>query len=114
MARPARAGRGRGAVRTARAGERLVSTAVAVVLFVGVTAYAIFGGADFGAGFWDLVAGGAERGKRPRTIVQHSIGPVWEANHVWLIFVLVVLWTGFPEAFSSITLTLFEIGRAHV
>jgi len=84
-----------------------VSDAVAVVLFLGIVAYAIFGGADFGAGFWDLVAGGAERGERPRAVVQHSIGPVWEANHVWLIFVLVVLWTGFPEAFSSITLTLF-------
>jgi cytochrome d ubiquinol oxidase subunit II len=78
-----------------------------VVLFVGVTAYALFAGADFGAGFWDLVAGGADRGERPRAVVQHSIGPVWEANHVWLIFVLVVLWTGFSEAFASITLTLF-------
>jgi cytochrome bd ubiquinol oxidase subunit II len=84
-----------------------VSTAVAIVLFVGITAYAIFGGADFGAGFWDLVAGGAERGRQPRAVAQHSIGPVWEANHVWLVFVLVVLWTGFPEAFASITLTLF-------
>ena len=84
-----------------------MSDAVVVVLFFGVTVYAIFGGADFGAGFWDLAAGGAERGERPRAIVQHSIGPVWEANHVWLIFVMVVLWTGFPEAFSSITLTLF-------
>ena len=84
-----------------------MSDAVAVVLFFGVTAYAIFGGADFGAGFWDLLAGGSERGKRPRAIVQHSIGPVWEANHVWLIFVMVVLWTAFPEAFASITLTLF-------
>ena len=84
-----------------------MSDAVAVVLFFGVTAYAIFGGADFGSGFWDLVAGGTERGERPRAIIQHSIGPVWEANHVWLIFVLVVLWTGFPEAFASITLTLF-------
>ena len=81
--------------------------AVAVVLFFGVTAYAIFGGADFGAGFWDLVAGGAKRGERPRALVDHSIGPVWEANHVWLIFCLVVLWTAFAEAFASITLTLF-------
>ncbi len=81
--------------------------AVAAVLFVGVTAYAIFGGADFGAGFWDLIAGGAERGDRPRAVIAHSIGPVWEANHVWLVFCLVVLWTGFPEAFASITLTLF-------
>jgi cytochrome bd ubiquinol oxidase subunit II len=84
-----------------------VSDVIAVVLFVGVIAYALFGGADFGAGFWDLVAGGAERGKRPRAVVDHSIGPVWEANHVWLIFVLVVLWTSYPEAFGSIMLTLF-------
>jgi cytochrome d ubiquinol oxidase subunit II len=84
-----------------------VDDAVAVVLFAAVTAYAVFGGADFGAGFWDLVAGGAARGARPRALVDHSIAPVWEANHVWLIFVLVVLWTAFPEAFASITLTLF-------
>jgi cytochrome d ubiquinol oxidase subunit II len=84
-----------------------VSTAAAIVLFVGVTAYAVFGGADFGAGFWDLVAGGTERGERPREVIDHSIGPVWEANHVWLIFVFVVLWTCFPEAYSSIMLTMF-------
>jgi cytochrome d ubiquinol oxidase subunit II len=84
-----------------------VSSAVAVVLFVGVTAYAIFGGADFGAGFWDLIAGGATRGQRPRAIAAYSIGPVWEADHVWLIFCLVVLWTAFSQAFASIMLTLF-------
>jgi cytochrome bd ubiquinol oxidase subunit II len=84
-----------------------MSTAAAVVLFVGVTAYAIFGGADFGAGFWDLTAGGTERGARPREVIDHSIAPVWEANHVWLIFTFVVLWTCFPEAYASITLTLF-------
>jgi cytochrome d ubiquinol oxidase subunit II len=84
-----------------------VSTAVAVLLFAAVTAYAVFGGADFGAGFWDLVAGGTARGERPREVIDRSIGPVWEANHVWLIFVFVVLWTGFPEAYASITLTLF-------
>ena len=80
---------------------------VAVVLMIGITAYALFGGADFGAGIWDLTAGGTERGARPRSVVSHAIGPVWEANHVWLIFILVVLWTGFPEAFASIGLTLF-------
>src|SRR6476619_3508632 len=80
---------------------------VAVVLFVGVTAYALFGGADFGAGFWDLIAGGDDRGERPRALVDHSIGPVWEANHVWLIFCLVVLWTAFSEVFASVMLTLF-------
>jgi cytochrome d ubiquinol oxidase subunit II len=84
-----------------------MSTAAAIVLFVGVTAYALFGGADFGAGFWDLVAGGTRRGERPREVIDHSIAPVWEANHVWLIFCFVVLWTCFPEAFASITLTLF-------
>ena len=73
-----------------------VSTADAVagVLWVGVTAYAVFGGADFGAGFWSLVAGRGDRGRRARELVDWAIGPVWEANHVWLIFVLVVLWTG--------------------
>jgi cytochrome d ubiquinol oxidase subunit II len=84
-----------------------VTDLTALVLFVAITAYAVFGGADFGAGVWDLVAGGAERGARPRDVIDHSIGPVWEANHVWLIFCLVVLWTGFSPAFSSITLTLF-------
>jgi cytochrome bd ubiquinol oxidase subunit II len=84
-----------------------LADAVAIVLFFGITAYALFGGADFGAGFWDLVAGGAQRGERPRALIDYSIGPVWEANHVWLIFSLVVLWTAFSEAFASITLTLY-------
>jgi cytochrome d ubiquinol oxidase subunit II len=84
-----------------------VSDVVAVILMFGITAYALFGGADFGAGFWDLLAGGARRGSAPRAVITHAIGPVWEANHVWLIFCFVVLWTAFPEAFASITLTLF-------
>ncbi len=84
-----------------------MTNAVAVVLFVAITAYAVFGGADFGAGFWDLIAGGAEKGERPRAVIAHAIAPVWEANHVWLIFTLVVLWTAFSEAFASIMLTLF-------
>jgi cytochrome d ubiquinol oxidase subunit II len=84
-----------------------MSTAVAAVLFIGIVAYAIFGGADFGAGFWDLTAGGARRGDRPRQVIDRSIGPVWEANHVWLIFCFVVLWTAFSPAYASITLTLF-------
>jgi cytochrome d ubiquinol oxidase subunit II len=84
-----------------------MSTAAAIILFAAVLMYAIFGGADFGAGFWDLTAGNATRGKEPREVIDHSIGPVWEANHVWLIFVFVVLWTCFPEAYASITLTMF-------
>ena len=81
--------------------------AVAGVLWVGVTAYAVFGGADFGGGFWSLIAGSGGRGRRARELVDWAIGPVWEANHVWLIFVLVVLWTGFSEAFEAIFSTLF-------
>ena len=79
----------------------------AVVLWLGVTAYAVFGGADFGGGFWDLFAGGTERGLRPRRLIADAIGPVWEANHTWLIFDLVILWTAFPVAFAAIMSTLF-------
>ena len=81
--------------------------AVAVVLWTGATMYAVFGGADFGAGLWSLLAGGGDRGRAPRELIDWAIGPVWEANHVWLIFVLVVLWTGFSAAFEAIFSTLF-------
>ncbi|MEU0965296.1 cytochrome d ubiquinol oxidase subunit II [Streptomyces sp. NPDC005917] len=84
-----------------------MSTLIAAVLFVGVIAYALFGGADYGAGFWDLTAGGATRGRRTRELINLSISPVWEANHTWLIFCLVTLWTGFPQAFAAITTTLY-------
>ena len=79
----------------------------AALLFVGVVAYAIFGGADFGTGVWDLLAGDARRGAHLRAQIDRSIGPVWEANHVWLIYVLVFLWTGFPTAFGALMTTLF-------
>lgn len=81
--------------------------ALVVVLFLAVMAYAILGGADFGSGFWDLTAGGAERGARPRALIELAVGPVWETNHTWLIFDLVILWTCFPVAFESIMSTLF-------
>jgi cytochrome d ubiquinol oxidase subunit II len=84
----------------------LEDLAVAVLL-LGVTAYAILGGADFGAGFWDLTAGGAARGARLRGMIKSAMGPVWEANHVWLIFVLVVFWTAFPRAFGPVMSTLY-------
>jgi cytochrome bd ubiquinol oxidase subunit II len=83
-----------------------LATFVAAVLFAGILAYAIFGGADFGTGFWDLLAGNDERGGPQRTLIDQSLGPVWEANHVWLVFVLVFLWTGFPRAFAAISTTL--------
>ncbi len=77
------------------------------VMFVGLIAYGLFGGADFGAGVWDLLAGGTRRGARQRDLIEHSIAPVWEATHVWLIFVLVVLWTAFPGAFAAVVTTLY-------
>jgi cytochrome d ubiquinol oxidase subunit II len=83
------------------------ANALAAVMWVGVTCYALFGGADFGAGFWDLVAGPAQRGDKQRRLIERSIGPVWEANHVWLIFVLVVMWTGFPSLFGAVSSTLY-------
>ena len=89
----------------------------AAILWIGVTFYAIFGGADYGAGVWDLLAdlhitgraGARPRitSKRVRGQIDRSIGPVWEANHVWLILVLVVLWTAFPPLFSAIMTTLY-------
>ncbi len=83
-----------------------LALAVAIALFVGVLLYAVFGGADFGSGFYDLTAGGTARGAELRTLVDHSIGPVWEANHVWLIYVLVMWWTGFPASFAATMSTL--------
>jgi cytochrome bd ubiquinol oxidase subunit II len=72
-----------------------------------LTAYAVLAGADYGAGFWDLTAGGDTRGGRVRGMIQRSMSPVWEANHVWLIFLLVMLWTAFPVFFGSIMSTLY-------
>jgi cytochrome d ubiquinol oxidase subunit II len=91
--------------------------AVAVIVLVGATLYAVFAGADFGAGVWQLLARREpeERRERIEARVTGSLGPVWEANHVWLIFVLVVLWTGFPEAFAPIMETLYvPLGLAAV
>jgi cytochrome bd ubiquinol oxidase subunit II len=81
--------------------------AVAVILFVVIAAYALFGGADFGGGTWDLLAGTTRRGGEPRELIDEAITPVWEANHVWLIFILVLLWTAFPTAFAAIMTALF-------
>jgi cytochrome bd ubiquinol oxidase subunit II len=84
-----------------------LANALLAVTWIGVTAYALLGGADFGGGFWDLLAGGPTAGARRRALIEHSIGPIWEANHVWLIFVLVVLWTAFPPVFAAVASTLY-------
>jgi cytochrome d ubiquinol oxidase subunit II len=77
------------------------------VLWIGLTLYALLAGADFGAGFWDLFAGGSRSGRPQRDLIEHSLGPVWEANHVWLIFVIVLLWTAFPTVFAAVMSTLY-------
>jgi cytochrome bd ubiquinol oxidase subunit II len=84
-----------------------VTVVVGLVLLVAIICYGVLGGADFGTGLWDLTAGGASRGARARALIDHAIGPVWEANHTWLIFCLVLLWSGFPSAFSAIMSTLY-------
>ena len=71
-----------------------------------VTAYAVLAGADFGGGVWDLFAGGL-RAQAQRDAVARAMGPVWEANHVWLIFVIVILFTGFPPAFAALSVGLY-------
>src|SRR5260221_3635191 len=81
--------------------------AAAAILWVGATFYALFGGADFGGGLWDLIAGDAEKGERPRALIQRSLTPVWEAQHGWLIFILLVLSTAFPAALSAVMTTLY-------
>src|SRR4051812_47815888 len=77
-----------------------------VFVLAGLALYMVLGGADFGAGFWQLSAGRGPRAERVREHAHHSMAPVWEANHVWLIFVLTVFWTSYPEAFGSIASTL--------
>lgn len=85
----------------------MMADLIAWVLVVAIAAYACAGGTDYGAGFWDLLAGGAERGRRPRWLIDHAMAPVWEANNVWLIFVLVIMWTGFPTMFQAVFTALW-------
>jgi cytochrome d ubiquinol oxidase subunit II len=85
----------------------MLANVTLVFLWCGITAYVLLAGADFGAGLWDLLAGTSEHGVAQRRRIASSIGPVWEANHVWLIFALVVVWTGFPAVFAAISSTLY-------
>ncbi len=84
----------------------LLETLPIIFVLAGLVFYVVLGGADFGAGLWQLTAGRGESATRLRDHAHHSMGPVWEANHVWLIFVLTVLWTGYPRVFGSIASTL--------
>jgi cytochrome d ubiquinol oxidase subunit II len=80
----------------------MIAGVVGGILLAGLTLYAALGGADFGGGLWDLLAGGDQRGRAPRQLIDDTITPVWEANHVWLIFILVIFWTAFPQAFAAV------------
>jgi len=80
----------------------MIVDVVGGILLAGLTLYAALGGADFGGGLWDLLAGADQRGRAPRQLIDDTITPVWEANHVWLIFVLVIFWTAFPPAFAAV------------
>jgi cytochrome d ubiquinol oxidase subunit II len=78
---------------------------LAAVILVALTAYVLFGGADFGGGVWDLLASGPRKSAQ-RDLIARAISPVWEANHVWLILAIVLLFTCFPKAFATIAIGL--------
>jgi len=80
--------------------------ALAGVALAALIAYAVLAGADFGGGIWDAFAGGSRRDEQ-RAAIAHAMGPVWEANHVWLIFVIVLLFTAFPPAYAALGVALF-------
>lgn len=90
--------------------RELTATSLPVLIIVGLLfasliLYAVLGGADYGGGVWDLLASGP-RVHEQRRLIATAIGPVWEANHVWLIFVIVLLFTAFPPAFAALSTAL--------
>ncbi len=82
-----------------------VEHTLGAVILAALVVYALSGGADYGGGMWDLLASGPSA-RRQRAAIEHAIGPIWEANHVWLILVIVVLFTAFPSAFAAIMTAL--------
>jgi cytochrome d ubiquinol oxidase subunit II len=95
--------------------EPTLAAVLAALLALSLDAYVLFGGADFGGGVWDLLATGPQKG-RQREVISHAIGPIWEANHVWLILAIVLTFTCFPPVFARvgtvlhIPLTLMLLG----
>ena len=81
---------------------------IAAVIVGGLVLYVLGGGADFGGGVWDLLASGPRK-QEQRALIEASIGPIWEANHVWFIFVFVMLFSAFPPAFAALTTALFTL-----
>jgi cytochrome d ubiquinol oxidase subunit II len=84
----------------------VLQTLPLVFVLAGLVLYVALGGADFGAGIWQLLSGPGEQGEAIRDHAHHSMGPVWEANHVWLIFILTVSWTAYPTFLGSVASTL--------
>jgi cytochrome bd ubiquinol oxidase subunit II len=83
-----------------------VEMLVAGLGIIALVAYAVLGGADFGGGIWDLFATGPRKYAQ-RDAIAHAMGPVWEANHVWLIFVIVIIFSAFPAAYAALSIALF-------
>jgi cytochrome d ubiquinol oxidase subunit II len=83
----------------------MLETLIGAIMVAALIVYALMGGADYGGGMWDLLASGP-RAKRQRQAIVEAIAPIWEANHVWLILVIVLLFSGFPRAFSAIMIAL--------
>ena len=83
----------------------MLETLIAAVMLTSLIVYALVGGADYGGGMWDLLASGP-RAKLQRHAIVEAIAPIWEANHVWLILVIVLLFSAFPRAFSTIMIAL--------
>lgn len=81
------------------------NTILAGMMLVSLIVYALLAGADYGAGFWDLLSFGPNR-ERQRDLIAHAIEPAWETNHVWLILLIVLMFAGFPAAFTSMTVNL--------
>ena len=79
----------------------LLPNLVALILLTAITAYSTAGGADFGAGIWDLLAGNSGRGPEARRLIDYAMAPVWEVNNVWLVLAIVLCWTGFPPLFYA-------------
>ncbi|MGZ4149880.1 MAG: cytochrome d ubiquinol oxidase subunit II [Actinomycetota bacterium] len=86
--------------------DTALQVAALLAIGVGLTLYVLLGGADFGGGVWDLLAHGPAR-DRERSLIAAAIGPVWEANHVWLIFVVTALFSAFPPAFAALGVALY-------
>jgi cytochrome bd ubiquinol oxidase subunit II len=82
-----------------------LETVTAWVMLGALGAYALFGGADFGAGVWDLLASGPRK-QEQKDALARAIGPIWEANHVWLVLLVVLMFSGFPSAFAAMSTAL--------